>query len=90
MQAICSWLNHRFGAGQQIAWAKQDPTRIDIDVPENLQTAWSAYERVFKRYSRVLYALYRPTEDRTGTLTALTAMLDVMFEERGHSPLKQF
>ena len=50
MQAISTWLNHQFGGGDQVAWAKQDPTRVDIDVPESIQRAWSAYERVFKRY----------------------------------------
>jgi 5-methylcytosine-specific restriction protein B len=90
MHAICTWLNHEFGGGRQVAWAKQDPTRIDIDVPQSIQAAWSPYERVFKRYGRVLYALYRPTDNRDGTIAALTAMLDVLFEERGHSPLKQF
>jgi 5-methylcytosine-specific restriction protein B len=90
LQAVCTWLNQRFGKGEQVAWAKQDPTRVDIDVPESIQRAWSAYERVFKRYGRVLYALYRPGDDRSGTLSAVTAMLDLMFEERGHSPLKDF
>src|SRR5580698_858317 len=33
MQAVCTWLNHEFGHGEQLAWAKQDPTRVDIDVP---------------------------------------------------------
>ncbi|MCC6364591.1 MAG: AAA family ATPase [Bryobacterales bacterium] len=90
MQAVTAWLNHRFGGGNQLAWAKQDPTRIDIDVPDSLQRAWSAYERVFKRYGRVLYALYKPSEDRSGAIAAVTAMLDLMFEERGHPPLKDF
>ena len=90
MQAIATWLNHRFGAGDQVAWAKRDPTRIDIDVPDSIQHTWSAYERVFKRYGRVLYDLYKPTGDRAGTVAALTAMLDLMFEERGHTPLKEF
>jgi 5-methylcytosine-specific restriction protein B len=90
MQAIVTWLNHKFGRGDQVAWAKQDPTRIDIDVPDSIQRAWSAYERIFKRYGRVLYALYRPTADRAGTVAAVTAMLDLMFEERGHTPLKDY
>lgn len=90
MRAISTWLNHQFGGGEQVAWAKQDPTRVDIDVPETIQRAWSVYERVFKRYGRVLYALYKPTADPSGTVAALTAMLDLMFEERGHSPLKEF
>ena len=32
-QAICAWLNQEFAHGEQIAWAKQDPTRTDINVP---------------------------------------------------------
>ncbi len=90
LQAICRWLNHRFGQGDQVAWAKQDPTRIDIDIPQPLQRAWSAHERVFKRYGRVLYAAYRPTQNRDGTIAAVTAMLDLMFEERGYCPLKDY
>ena len=89
MQAISTWLNHQFGGGDQVAWAKQDPTRVDIDIPESIQRAWSAYERVFKRYGRVLYAVYRPTEHRARTVAALTALLDLMFEERGHAVLKE-
>jgi len=89
-QAICSWLNHRFGHGGQIAWAKQDPTRVDIDVPMPIQSAWASYERAFKRYGRVLYAIYRPSDDRAGTTAAVTSMLDLMFGERGYPPLKDF
>ena len=90
MHAISAWLNHRFGKGEQVAWAKQDPTRVDIDVPGPIQQAWGQYERVFKRYGRVLYALYKPTEDRRETAFAVTAMLDVMFRERGYGPLVEY
>ena len=90
MLAICTWLNHRFGCGNQVAWAKQDPTRIDIEVPDRLQRAWSTYEGAFRKYGKVLYAIYHPTEDQSGTTSAITAMLDIMFEERGHTPLKEY
>ena len=90
MRAISTWLNHQFGGGEQVAWAKQDPTRVDIDVPDSIKHAWSAYERVFKRYGRYLYALYKPTDDRSGTVAALTAVIDLMFEERGQAPLREF
>ncbi|HEV2493700.1 MAG TPA: AAA family ATPase [Terriglobia bacterium] len=83
MRAICAWLNHSFGRGQLVAWAKQDPTRIDVDVPDGVQRAWPQYERVFKRYGKVMYALYKPGDDLTATEGAVAAMLDVMFEERG-------
>jgi 5-methylcytosine-specific restriction protein B len=90
LQAVCTWLNQRFGAGEQVAWAKQDPTRVDIDVPASIQKAFQAYEPALKRYGRVLYAIYQPRDDREGTLAAVTAMLDIMFEERGQTPLKDY
>jgi 5-methylcytosine-specific restriction protein B len=90
LNAIAKWLNHEFGGGSQVAWAKQDPTRVDIDVPESLRQGWSSYSRVFGRYGRVLYALFKPSADRQATTSAVAALLDLMFEERGHSPLKEF
>jgi 5-methylcytosine-specific restriction enzyme B len=90
MHAICAGLNRSFGRGELIAWAKQDPTRIDIQMPDEIKKGWSEYEKVFARYGGVLYALYRPNDDREGTLAAITAMLDVMFAERGFLPLKEF
>jgi len=90
VRAICDWLNHEFGGGGQVAWAKQDPTRTDIPAPDNIQREWSEYDRLFGRYGHVVYGLYKPTGDRAGTGAALSAMLDLMFEERGHKPLKEF
>jgi 5-methylcytosine-specific restriction protein B len=90
MQAICAWLNRRFGQADLVAWAKQDPSRIDVAVPDEIKKPWSAYERVFGRYGGVLYTLYRPNDNREATLAALTAMLDVMFDERGFLPLAAF
>lgn len=34
--AICNWLNKKHGQGKVVAWAKQDPVRTDLDVPENV------------------------------------------------------
>jgi 5-methylcytosine-specific restriction protein B len=90
MRAICGWLNLSFGRGELVAWAKQDPTRIDVDVPKAVQHGWSAYDRVFKRYGKVMYALYKPTDDRVATESAVAALLDVMFEERGQVPLAPY
>jgi 5-methylcytosine-specific restriction protein B len=92
IQAICAMLNSMPGATGVRAWAKQDPTRTDINAPEKIRKEWSAaYERVFNRYGPYLYAIYKPEpQDRAGTATALAAMLDLMFEERGHKPLKEF
>lgn len=86
-QAICAWLNKSYGAGKRIAWAKQDPTRTDIQIPDDVRKEWSAYKSVFDRYGREMYAVFCPTEDRSGTEAAISAFLDLLFEERGHSPL---
>lgn len=88
-QAICGWLNKEFGAGNQVAWAKQDPTRVDLDIPGELKRRWSGYQRVFERYGKVLYAVFVPGDKREATEAAVAAMLDLMFEERGFPPLAQ-
>lgn len=90
MQAICAWLNKAYGKGRQVAWAKQDPTRVDLEAPDTVKRIWPAYQKVFERYGKVLYAIYTPTEDQAATRAAVTALLDVMFEERGQQPLTQF
>jgi 5-methylcytosine-specific restriction enzyme B len=87
MRAICAWLNREFGAGSQVAWAKQDPTRVDLSIPLEVKQTWPAYHSVFERYGSALYALFRPNGVPSATEAALKAFLDVMFEERGHPPL---
>jgi 5-methylcytosine-specific restriction protein B len=86
-QAICSWLNGEYGDGNFVAWAKQDPTRTDLSVPESVAKTWPAYKSVFDRYGKEMYALYSPTANRAGTEAALTAFLDLLFEERGYQPI---
>ena len=87
LQAICSWLNGEYGGGRFVAWAKQDPTRTDLSVPDSVRQAWPEYKSVFDRYGKEIYALYCPTGDRAGTDAALTASLDLLFEERGYQPI---
>jgi len=86
-QAICAWLNHTYGKGNLVAWAKQDPTRTDVPVPDRVKKAWQQYKSVFDRYGKELYALYCPTDNDEGTKAAVTALLDLFFEERGHQPV---
>ncbi len=90
VQAICSWLNRDYGNGSFVAWAKQDPTRTDLSVPEIVKQSWPAYKSVFDRYGRELYGLYSPTSDKDGTDAAITAFLDLLFEERGYTPLSSY
>jgi 5-methylcytosine-specific restriction enzyme B len=85
--AICDWLNSEFGEGKLIAWAKQDPTRIDIDIPNNIKNMFSDYQTIFTRYGKVLYAFFVPDNNREKTKLAVKAFLDLMFAERGFAPL---
>jgi 5-methylcytosine-specific restriction protein B len=86
VQAICSWLNEEYGKGKFVAWAKQDPTRTDVGTPVHVRNSWPAYKDVFDRYGKEMYGLYCPTADRSGTEAAVTAFLDLLFEERGQQP----
>src|SRR5579884_4272691 len=83
-QAICSWLNREYGHGHFVAWAKQDPTRTDLAMPDAVKLAWPAYKSVFDRYGKEIYAVYCPNSDRAGTEAAAAAFLDLLFEERGY------
>jgi 5-methylcytosine-specific restriction protein B len=90
VRAVCTWLNKRHNGKGLLAWAKQEPSRIDEGVPPNITAQFAQYSRVFKRYGNVLYGIFAPTDDATSTLEALTAFLDLMFEERGESPISSF
>jgi 5-methylcytosine-specific restriction enzyme B len=86
--AICAWLNHRHGSGKLCAWAKQDPVRTDIDVPQNIAQAFAPYAAIFEKYGTVVYGIFAPTEDVDATADATKAFLDLMFDERKQFPLK--
>jgi 5-methylcytosine-specific restriction protein B len=86
-QAICAWLNSTYGASNMVAWAKQDPVRTDISIPDSVRKQFQSYDSVFGKYGSVLYAIYAPTEDRAATRIALSAFLDLMFDERGYDAL---
>ena len=87
VKAIANWLNHTYGKGRQVAWSKADPVRIDLDVPRQIREQFAAYQSVFERYGKVIYGLYVPDDDRAATRTAVAAFLDLLFEERGYTPL---
>lgn len=87
VQAICSWLNKK--AGNQVAWAKQDPVRIDLDLPSEVRRSFAQYAAVFGKYGSVIYGLFAPGENRDLTDEAIKALLDLTFRERGVEPLAQ-
>jgi 5-methylcytosine-specific restriction protein B len=85
-QAVCAWLNRRFGEGKLVAWAKQDPTRTDLQIPDQITNNWPEFKGAFDAYGRVMYAVFKPNNDRAVTTEALSAFLDLTFEERGILP----
>ena len=89
VKAVCAWLNKKYGAKGLVAWAKQEPPRTDQPVPSNITSQFGQYSRAFKRYGNVLYGIFAPT-DEAATLEAITAFLDLMFEERGELPLSGY
>jgi len=90
LSALCGWLNSKQARGRLVAWAKQEPSRTDLIIPENVSSGFSNYAPVFRKYGRVLYGIYAPTGNKEQTLEALTAFLDLMFEERDENPIKQY
>jgi 5-methylcytosine-specific restriction protein B len=88
VRAICTWLNQKHGKGEVVAWAKQDPTRIDQPIPAEVQTLFAAHAKFFGKYDKVVYAMYRPTADRSATTEAVAAFLDLFMSERRCEPLK--
>jgi 5-methylcytosine-specific restriction protein B len=90
VQAISAWLNKEYGAGKRISWAKQDPTRTDIQIPEEVKKEWFPYKNALDRYGKEMYAVFCPTENRGATEAATNAFLDLLVEERGYAPLASY
>jgi 5-methylcytosine-specific restriction protein B len=86
--AICAWLND--GKQKLVAWSKHDPTRLDQRIPSEVAKQFEKYSAAINRYGHVIYAMYAPGSDNGETLDALTAFLDLMFDERGIVPLTAY
>lgn len=56
---------------------------MDLDIPDPIKRLWSPYQKIFERYGKVIYAAFTPPADSEGTAPAVTALLDVMFDEQG-------
>ncbi len=87
VKALCAWLNQKHGQGKRVAWAKDDPVRTDIGVPDAITKEFADYKAVFDKYGNVLYGIYVPTQDEQATREAVIAFLDLMFDERGSRPI---
>lgn len=85
IRSICAWLNKQ---QPDSAWAKQDPTRTDIRVPNVVTVRWPEMKDALDNYSGEIYALFRPCNNDDLTRDAILAFLDLLMEERGSEPLK--
>ncbi|MDX2269814.1 MAG: AAA family ATPase [Bryobacter sp.] len=85
-RAICDWLQANATA-PYTAWSKHDPTRTDLGLPKDVAEAWSPFAAAVEKYGNCLYAMYRANEDKAATQTALHALLDFYFRERGQDVL---
>lgn len=86
LNAICKWLNIKYGQGTMVAWAKTDPTRKDLPIPENIQSLFPEYDNVFDRYGHELYAIIIPKDNRELATIGAKAFIDLYYEERGIKP----
>ena len=60
IKAICSWLNSKYGQGKMVSWAKQDPARIDLDIPGNIKNnifrVPSRFQEIWESNIWILYS----------------------------------
>jgi 5-methylcytosine-specific restriction protein B len=80
--AIAAWQR---AEGNAIgAWAKQDPTRIDLKLPETVRRNLASWTGAAKEYGHVVYLVIPPPSPRpTASMRdAVAALFDLFFEER--------
>lgn len=96
LAAICTCVNEKFGKGKRIAWAKNDPCRTDLDLPESVKEALcpcpiepdesvdKSYAKAIEKYGSVIYAAVNPAGlSKADVEIILKMFLDVYFEECG-------
>lgn len=86
LSAICKLLNQKYGNQHRVAWAKKDPCRTDLPMPQDVRTDFNDehYQRTFDRYGNVLYAIVDVSSFNDDAIAeVLKLFLDLMFEERG-------
>jgi len=89
--AIAKLLNERVKGS---AWAKRDPVRIDLELPRSIAKELEPWSNAIAKYGKFLYAFFKPPaqarDAREVVKTALTALLDLFFDERGIQPKSAF
>lgn len=89
IRAITTWLRQR---GLELTWAKQDPVRIDLDLPKTLSAQLDDWSQARERYGKVIYGIAVPPEKRgendDAVRDAIVAFLDLFFDERRFDVMK--
>lgn len=84
--AIARWLSARLPA-----WAKNDPVRIDLALPQTVLRTFGLGDALAKKYGPCIYALVRlprartPASDESARI-AFAAIIDLTLGERGIEP----
>lgn len=86
-RAYAAWL--RSNTSLSSTWAKSDPTRIDVSIPQNVASRFALHSKAIKRYGDVLYLAFDASESSTDSELedAFVALFDFYMHERGIEPL---
>ena len=84
--AISAWLRESNIPGV-FAWSKQDPTRVDLNLPFSVSARLEHWESSCNKYGKHLYAVFIPPATRSPdndilSIKALIAYVDLFFDER--------
>lgn len=92
LAAICNYINHEYGKGKRIAWAKNDPCRTDLGIPDDVIADFpdEGHSKTLNgKYKNVLYAIVNPSDLSDSELeVVLKLFMDLMVVERGGDLLK--
>jgi 5-methylcytosine-specific restriction protein B len=88
--AIAQW--QRATGVLRTAWAKQDPTRTDLKLPDVIRKGLSVWQGALDEYGQLLYVILEPprsqerADSRAALRDCLAALCDLFFDERGIEP----
>lgn len=89
VKAFASWL--RTEPTLATAWAKTDPTRIDVSIPQEVSVKYMQHESVLKRYGDVLYLIFNAQGVPSAELErSFVGLFDLYMQARGLPSLAKF
>lgn len=89
-RAFSQWFNEEAGGGA-FAWSKSDPTRIDLQLPDDVNRCFQAWPAAIRSYGNVIYVAVGPGDASAEMLErGFLALLDFAMFERGIQPLARW